>query len=69
MNHHFLKAWQLIDPTGRKNRGLLSLMRRHEKNLKPEQKKKLFQYLEPLPVLKEVYGFKQKLPCYIQLGG
>ena len=41
INHHFLKAWQLLDPTGRKNRGLLYLMRRHEKNLKPEQKIKL----------------------------
>src|SRR3989338_8332699 len=41
VNHHFLKAWQLLDTVGRKNRGLLSLMRRHEKNLKPEQKIKL----------------------------
>lgn len=64
VNHHFLKAWQLIDPTGRKNRGLLSLMRRHEKNLKPIQKTKLLCYLELRPLLKEVYEFKQRL-CHI----
>jgi transposase len=61
VNHHFLKAWQLLDSTGRKNRGLLSLMRRHEKNLKPEQRPKLQTYLESNPVLKEIYEFKQKL--------
>jgi transposase len=61
VNHHFLKAWQLLDPIGRKNRGLLSLMRRHEKNLKPEQKTNLRNYLNSLPVLEEIYDFKQKL--------
>jgi len=61
VNHHFLKSWQLLDPTGRKNRGLLSLMRRHEKNLKPEQKIKLEGYLSLNPVLEEIYEFKQKL--------
>ena len=61
VNHHFLKAWQLLDPTGRKNRGLLSLMRRHQKNLKPEQVPKLQEYLERNPVLKEIYEFKQRL--------
>lgn len=61
VNYHFLKAWQLVDPTGRKNRGLLSLMRRHEKNLKPEQKPKLKSYLEKNPILWEIYAFKQKL--------
>src|SRR5690554_3068577 len=29
VNQHFLKLWQQYDPEGRKNRGLLSLMRRH----------------------------------------
>lgn len=61
INHHFLKAWQLLDAEGRKNRGLLSLMRRHEKNLKPEQKPKLDNYLSQRPVLAEIYAFKQKL--------
>ncbi len=61
VNHHFMKAWQLLDSEGRKNRGLLSLMRRHEKNLKPEQKPKLQSYLDKNPVLKEIYEFKQRL--------
>jgi transposase len=61
VNQHFLKAWQLMDPVGRKNRGLLSLMRRHEKNLKPEQKINLQRYLSLNPVLKEIYEFKQRL--------
>ena len=67
VNHHFLKAWQLLDPVGRKSRGLLSLMRRHEKNLKPEQKPKLQSYLELNPVLKEIYEFKQKLCALLGL--
>jgi len=61
INHHFLKAWQLVDPVGRKNRGLLSLMRRHEKNLKPEQRIKIARYLSSHPVLNEIYHFKQRL--------
>ena len=61
VNHSFLKAWQLVDPIGRKNRGLLSLMRRHEKNLRPEQKIRLQSYLQAHPVLGEIYRFKQRL--------
>jgi len=30
VNHHFLKLWQQQDPVGRRDRGLLSLMRRHQ---------------------------------------
>ena len=37
VNHHFLACWRELDPVGAKNRGLLSLMRRHRHNLKPEQ--------------------------------
>ena len=37
LNQHFLKLWQILDPDGRKNRGLLSLMRRHAWNLDVEQ--------------------------------
>lgn len=66
VNHHFLKAWQSLDPVGRKNRGLLSLMRRHEKNLKIEQRINLEKYLSHNPVLKEIYEFKQRL-CMLLL--
>ena len=61
INHSFLKTWQQLDPTGRKNRGLLSLMRRHSHNLENDQKIKLNTYLSTHPVLSEIYLFKQKL--------
>ena len=61
INHHFLKIWSQIDPEGRKNRGLLSLMRRHRHNLKPEQYENLNRYLSEHPELKVIYDFKQDL--------
>lgn len=61
VNHAFLKAWQALDAIGRKNRGLLSLMRRHEKNLEPHQRQSLAHYLRQRPVLAEIYRFKQEL--------
>jgi len=64
INHHFLACWREIDPVASKNRGLLSLMRRHRHNLKPEQQIKLATYLAEHPALGEVYRFKQKL-CYL----
>lgn len=66
INHHFLKLWQEIDPIGRKNRGLLSLMRRHKENLKPEQILKLEEYFKQYPAMKVIYDFKQKL-CRLML--
>ena len=64
INHHFLACWREIDPVASKNRGLVSLMRRHRHNLKPEQQIKLATYLAEHPALREVYRFKQKL-CYL----
>jgi transposase len=61
VNQQFLKSWSLIDPDGRKNRGLLSLMRRHEYNLSEMQKRSLGGYLAQHSVLREIYEFKQKL--------
>jgi len=61
VNHHFLKVWQSIDPEGRKNRGLLSLMRRHEATLGPDQKRSLFRYFERAPALRVIWEFKQRL--------
>jgi transposase len=66
INHHFLACWREIDPVGSKHRGLLSLMRRHRHNLKPEQKTRLEDYFHQFPPLREIYGFKQKL-CYLLL--
>ena len=61
VNHHFLKLWQQHDAVGKKNRGLLSLIRRHEWKLAPEQRINLYQYLEQYPVLKAIYHAKQRL--------
>lgn len=66
VNHHFLACWREIDPVGSKHRGLLSLMRRHRHNLKPEQKRRLLTYLSERPVLNLIYRFKQRL-CYLLL--
>lgn len=61
INHHFLKLWQNLDPTGRKNRGLLSLMRRHAHRLTQEQKRRLQRYFANIPGLEIIWAFKQKL--------
>ena len=61
VQQHFLNTWQIIDPVGRKNRGLLSLMRRKAENLKPEQKLKLQRYLNENPALKIIYEAKQSI--------
>ena len=67
INHHFLKIWKLHDEVGRTNRGLLSLMRRHEWKLKDGQRVILMNYLENLPGLKALYRAKQKLIRYVLL--
>lgn len=61
LNQHFMNLWKTLEPEGRKNRGLLSLMRRHEWRLKPEQKQNLDRYLTKYPALKLAYEFKQGL--------
>jgi transposase len=66
VNHHFLACWRDIDPTGAKNRGLLSLMRRHRHNLSSEQQARLSAYLAAHPALELIYRFKQRL-CYLLL--
>ena len=61
LNQQFLKTWAEFDPEGRKDRGLLSLMRRHPWNLKPEQVPKLAAYLDAHPGLRAIYDFKRGL--------
>jgi transposase len=65
INHRFLACWKELDPVGSKNRGLLSLMRRHRHNLKPEQQARLTAYLAAHPVLELIYRFKQWLCCLL----
>jgi len=66
INHHFLSCWRDLDTVGSKNRGLVSLMRRHRHNLKLAQAEKLAAYLAERPALNLIYRFKQKL-CYLLL--
>jgi transposase len=66
ITHHFLGCWRDLDPAGSKNRGLLSLMRRHRHNLRPDQHIRLTAYLEKYPALELIYRFKQRL-CYLLL--
>lgn len=61
VQQHFLNTWQIVDPVGRKNRGLLSLMRRKSDNLKPEQKLRLQLYLKEHPALEIIYEAKQSI--------
>ncbi len=66
INHHFLACWKELDLVASKNRGLLSLMRRHRHHLTPEQQTRLAAYLAGYPVLELIYRFKQRL-CYLLL--
>ncbi|WP_323016533.1 ISL3 family transposase [Castellaniella sp.] len=67
VNQHFLKLWQQHDPEGRKNRGLLSLMRRHHWKLSAVQKERLHRYLAQTPVLQALYFAKQQLNGFLVL--
>ena len=67
INHQFLNLWRLLDPSGSRNRGLLSLMRRHYHNLKAEQAQRLTAYLQTIPALKIIYDFKQRLTTLLLL--
>jgi transposase len=66
INHHFLGCWRDLDAVGSRNRGLLSLMRRHRHNLSPAQNENLASYLACHPELQLIYRFKQRL-CYLLL--
>jgi transposase len=61
INHHFRACWNQLDPVGARNRGLISLMRRHRHNLSPEQYQRLAEYLKQRPALESIYCFKQRL--------
>jgi transposase len=61
INNHFLNTWRSIDPGAAWNRGLLSLMRRHRDKLRPDQRERLYRYLDQNPVIRSIYFFKQEL--------
>lgn len=53
---------RLLDAEGRKSKGLISMMRRHEwSQFNPKSKERLMKYLEENPAIKAVYEFKQEL--------
>jgi transposase len=58
---HFLATWKQLDPDGRSNRGLLSLMRRHASKLRPDQKLRLDRYLDAHPAIRILYEAKESL--------
>lgn len=58
---HFLETWKQLDPDGRRNRGLLSLMRRHASKLRPDQKLRLDRYLDANPAIRILYEAKESL--------
>jgi transposase len=66
VNQHFAAFWRQLDPVGAKNRGLVSLMRRHACNLSSAQRLKLEMYLAEQPALYTIYRFKQRL-CHLLL--
>ena len=61
LSHQFLAVWRRIDTVASKNRGLVSLMRRHAANLTPEQSAKLARYFEQHPALEILYEFRERL--------
>lgn len=67
VNHQFLLTWRQLDAVGSKNRGLLSLMRRHEDRLDPDQRQRLQQYLQAHPHLAAIYEVKQRLMGILRL--
>jgi hypothetical protein len=62
-----MEAWKGIDPVGHRSRGLISLMRRHEENLRPDQVPKLRTYLADFRALERLYDFKQELCDFMRL--
>ena len=46
INHHFLACWRDLDPSSGKNRGVLSLLRRHRHYLRPKQQLRLAAYMK-----------------------
>ena len=65
--HALLETWKQFDETGRKNRGLLSLMRRKPKHLSFEQAQRLKAYLQSLPGFEIIYNKLQELQSLMRV--
>jgi transposase len=64
---HFLETWKQLDPEGRRNRGLLSLMRRRASRLRPDQKLRLDRYLDAHPATRILYEAKESLCALLNI--
>lgn len=69
IQHHFQKTWMAIDPEGRRNRGLLTLLRRNRSKLNSQQLGHLDRYFEKFPVLGEIDQVIQRLLEILRLKG
>lgn len=56
INHQLLGLWKKLDPQGRSNRGLLSLVRRHSFKLSSDQAIRLASYFQRVPALGPLYN-------------
>ena len=56
-----LNIWKQLDPIGRKNRGLISLIRRNRSKLSFEQQQRLQNYFQDKPALAQCYFELKKL--------
>ena len=61
MLQQFLACWKTLDPVGAKNRGLLSLLRRHRRNLKADQRRRVRDYFAHNPAIEAVWRVKETL--------
>ena len=62
-----LETWKLFDEVGRKNRGLISLMRRKPENLNLDQVHRLKNYLQSLPGFDLIYEKIQELQALMRV--
>lgn len=61
VNYYFQRVWQSLDAQAKKNRGLLSLMRRHPWNLSSDQKVNLQKYIQSIPGLEAITEIREKI--------
>lgn len=64
---HFLEGWKQLDPAGRNNLGLLSLMRRKAQNLNAEQQDRLEEYFKRHPAVRILYEAKEDLCALLNI--
>lgn len=61
VHQQFMAQMRAIDPAGAKNRGLVSLLRRHAAHLSEQQSRKLAEYFLAQPAIAALYEFREKL--------